>query len=260
MKSKIRPSRITDRSVVFAALLFLTAVSAFGQTPVGTAFSYQASVTVTGSPLNDSADFEFSLWDADEFGNMIGSVIAVNDVAVVYGLFTLELDFGLDAFDVDARWLEVHVRSPHDPSGTAPFTTLSPRQALTPSPFALQTIGVRTHSANNPTYPDSPNIVASYRGNSVMAGVSGATIAGGGYSGSENTVEGDFGTIGGGHGNVASGGGTVGGGWENVADSGGAVVGGGWDNVATYPYGTIGGGVHNDATACSRCTIAGGGK
>jgi hypothetical protein len=58
-------------------------------------------------------------------------------VAVANGRFTAQLDFG-DSFDGQARWLEIRVRSPHDPTDTQPFSILNPRQPLTATPFALR--------------------------------------------------------------------------------------------------------------------------
>jgi len=54
-------------------------------------------------------------------------------VGVTNGLFTLPLDFGAAAFAAGAgRWLKREVRT-----SLGPFTALSPRQALTPAPYAL---------------------------------------------------------------------------------------------------------------------------
>jgi hypothetical protein len=58
----------------------------------------------------------------------------VEDVAVSQGQFTVLLDFGPNLFQGNACWLEVFVK-PGNSSGS--FTPLSPRQALTPTPYAL---------------------------------------------------------------------------------------------------------------------------
>ena len=44
---------------------------------VGSEFTRQGKLDLLGSPLNADADFEFTFWDADAAGNMIGSVAAV---------------------------------------------------------------------------------------------------------------------------------------------------------------------------------------
>ena len=109
------------------AILLLAAASAaaFAQEPLGSGFTYQGQLKLAGQTVNDTADFEFTLWDADVNGNMIGSVWPVNNVNVVDGLFTVELDFGVPAFNGAKRWLEVAVRSP---AGGGAVTTPHPRQ------------------------------------------------------------------------------------------------------------------------------------
>lgn len=111
-------------------------------TNVDTAFSYQGQLLDTGRPVNDSADLRFSLFETATGNDQIGLSIELDDVDVVKGLFTVELDFGDTAFNGETRWLRVDVRSPHDPTDTASFTTLSPRQLITPTPYALQTRGI----------------------------------------------------------------------------------------------------------------------
>ncbi len=140
----------TERIGCAFAILLLAGASTLAQTP--TEFTYQAQLKLVGVPLNDSADFDFSLWDDAGIGqppvggNQIGATQTVSDVTVVDGLFTVQLnaagEFGSDAFNGDPRFIQIAVRSPHDPGDTEPFTTLGPRQPLTAAPFSLQTRGI----------------------------------------------------------------------------------------------------------------------
>lgn len=114
--------------------LSISQVAVLAQTPVGTEFTYQGLLKQSGAPVNDTADFVLHLYDADTGGNQVGSLEAVYNVPVVDGLFTVELDFGDGVFTGDARWLEIAVRSP---AGSGAYTTLSPRQPLNATPYAL---------------------------------------------------------------------------------------------------------------------------
>ena len=118
---------------MFAALS-LCSWSLARPTPLGTAFNYQGQLKQSGNPLNATADFEFKLFNAVTGGVQVGSTSLVNNVNIVNGLFTVSLDFGVLAFNGDQRWVEAQVRSP---AGGGNFTTLTPRQALTATPYAL---------------------------------------------------------------------------------------------------------------------------
>jgi hypothetical protein len=103
-----------------------------------------------------------------------------------------------------------------------------------------------------------PNIIGGFSGNSVGAGVVGATIGGGGTSLGTNRVTAAFGTVGGGKNNTASGGGaTVGGGADNTASGTLATVGGGGNNIASGVGATVGGGGSNTASG-GHATVGGG--
>lgn len=103
-------------------------------TALGNSFTYQGRLTDAGSPANGTYDLRFILYDADSAGASVGSTQTKEDVTVTNGLFSVELDFGVAAFNGDARWVEISVR-PGASAGT--FTVLSPRQPISPTPYAL---------------------------------------------------------------------------------------------------------------------------
>ena len=151
--------------LVIGALLLVPPNGAYG-TEVGTAFTYQGQLKDDGQPVNDTCDFEFSLWGAPSDGVQIGSTASANAVVATNGLFTVAVDFNTNGFTGDARWLQIAVRCSGDPA----FTTLSPRQELTPAPYALALPGLWTEQ--NAT---SPNLIGGYNGNSVEPAVRATT-------------------------------------------------------------------------------------
>lgn len=108
----------------------------------------------------------------------------------------------------------------------------------------------------------APSILGGWRGNSVSPGVIGATVSGGGGEnllGTDypNTVNGDFGTIGGGCRNTAQALATVCGGFGNIASNNNSTVGGGNTNTASGVHSTVSGGNENTSGAYAS-TIGGG--
>lgn len=103
-------------------------------TALGTGFTYQGRLTDAGSPANGTYDLRFILYDAETAGASVGSTVTKDDVAVANGLFSVDLDFGGAAFNGDARWVEIAVRPGNS---SAAHTVLSPRQPISPTPYAL---------------------------------------------------------------------------------------------------------------------------
>jgi hypothetical protein len=136
---QLRPGERSDASIWPRALALAIAIGLSAgpalAVPVGSAFTYQGRLADGGNPANGPFDLRFTLFDAAAGGAPVGTPIALEAVAVAQGLFTVSLDFGAAAFGADARWLEVAARPG---ASTGAFTTLSGRQGLAPSPFAIR--------------------------------------------------------------------------------------------------------------------------
>jgi hypothetical protein len=102
--------------------------------PMGSAFTYQGSLTDNGVAANGIYDFQFRLYETATAINQIGITVLREDVPVVNGVFAIDLDFGTAVFTGEARFLDVGVR-PGTSSGL--FTQMTPRQLLNPVPYAI---------------------------------------------------------------------------------------------------------------------------
>lgn len=220
------------------------------QAVMGTAITYQGQLKNVSGPVNGNCDFQFSLWDSlSNTIGQIGSTLTRPNVALADGRFTVQLDFGANAFTGDARWLQIAVGCPSGDS----YVTLAPRQPLTPAPYALALPGLWTQQN-----AISPNMVGGYRGNVIGASAVGATVSGGGDASNLNTAGANYTTVGGGHGNTAGGAfATVGGGGGNAASMNNTTIGGGIQNRADGDSATVGGGINNRATG-KWATVPGG--
>lgn len=111
--------------------LLLSAISA--ASAQSTAFTYQGRLNEGGTPAAGLYDLRGTLHDAVSGGAPLIRPVTNSAVAVSNGLFTIALDFGAKVFNGQDRWLEISVRT----NGGGAFTTLAPRQPMTPSPSAL---------------------------------------------------------------------------------------------------------------------------
>src|SRR4051812_24138945 len=131
-------------SLITCAFLFLLfCLTASAQTST---FTYQGKLTDGGSPANSVYDFTFKLYSADVGGTQVppsGGDVLKDDVTVTNGIFTVSLDFGQSPFTgaTQAYFLEIWVRPG---SQTGAYTQLLPRQPITSSPYAVQTIRAQT--------------------------------------------------------------------------------------------------------------------
>ena len=140
-------------SMVLAGILLVYAGAASGQAPypMGTAFTYQGQLKDGDGPVDNTCDFEFSLWDDATGPTQQGSTIPVSTL-VEGGLFTVQLDFG-EEFNGQARWLEMEVCCP---SVGCTLELLEPRMELTPAPHALALPGLYTQQN---AVTEAPNVI-----------------------------------------------------------------------------------------------------
>ena len=123
------------RIFCLALVLFLfVAPSPAVAAEIETAFSYQGTLSESGSAATGMYDFRFELFNAESEGAAVASTLFLEEVAVTNGSFTVSLDFGLSPFSAGQLWLEISVRPASD---TSPHTMLQPRQMISATPYAL---------------------------------------------------------------------------------------------------------------------------
>ncbi len=222
----------------------------FAQTiNAATNFTYQGYLEQSGSPVTGTCNFQFSLFNDPGAGSQIGTTQTATAVSVNNGVFSAALDFGEVAFNGIDHWLAISADC--DGMGYVPLT---PRQAITPAPYALGMYGLYTQP--NAT---SPNVIGGFVGNLIGANVVGATISGGGQSGFSQSIQANYSTIGGGVGNeITESASTIGGGVDNSISAQNATISGGVSNSASNSGAAIGGGEGNTASG-GNSVISGGG-
>lgn len=139
---------------VRSCILFLTAAlvtfwlsaAAALAAPAGSSFTYQGRLADNGTAADGNFDFTVSLHTAADSPAALAQ-LSTAEVPVVDGVFTLSLDFGSAAFDGTARWIEIQVLKSGE-TGTP--AVLTPRQEISPTPYALMALKVPDGSITSP--------------------------------------------------------------------------------------------------------------
>ncbi|MDQ6654477.1 MAG: hypothetical protein M3176_02400 [Chloroflexota bacterium] len=136
------------RGLLAATALCLLALGADAQT---SAFTFQGKLNDNGTAASGNYDMQLKLYDTATVGTgtQVGTTVTFPAVAVTDGIFTVQPDFTANAFPGPDRFVEVGVK----PAGSGnPFTILSPRQPITPAPYAMHSLSaVSANSATNAT-------------------------------------------------------------------------------------------------------------
>jgi hypothetical protein len=125
-----------SQSLITTLLLLLGILCSRAQ---GTLFTYQGRLTTGGVDANGWYDLTFTVFDRSYGGSQLANTVTNTDTIVSNGLFTVFLDFGVGVFTGPARWLEIGVRTN---ASAAAYKILSPRQLLTPAPYAITAVNV----------------------------------------------------------------------------------------------------------------------
>jgi hypothetical protein len=141
---------------LFAALALLPLSILVGQPSTafaqGTAFTYQGSLNASGAPANGWYDMAFTLYATNAGGSPVAGSVTNSAVGVTNGLFTTLVDFG-NPFNGASNWLEVAVST----NGANAFSTLAPRQQLTPVPYAIAAENLPGTYGNPVSFSNSAN-------------------------------------------------------------------------------------------------------
>ena len=117
-------------SFLLTLALLAVAVRAHAQ---GTGFTYQGRLNSGTNPATGTYDLTFSLYDVSSGGSPVAGPVNTGGGGVTNGLFTVLVDFGAGVFTGGSNWLSIGVRT----NGGGTFTTLTPREQVTPAPYAI---------------------------------------------------------------------------------------------------------------------------
>jgi len=111
----------------------------------GTGFTYQGRLDTGAGTATGNYSLQFQLYSNATAGQPVSAPLPVN-TWVSNGLFMVTLDFGVSPFTGQPLWLQMWIAPSNSPSLTP--SLLSPRQPLTPAPYAIFARSASNTTAN----------------------------------------------------------------------------------------------------------------
>jgi trimeric autotransporter adhesin len=144
----------------------------------GTAFTYQGRLFDNTNAANGSYALRFTLYpDATTGMPALAGPLALAPVAVSNGLFTVTLDFGPGWFTGPPRWLQIESATN---SANPLYLPMTPRQQLTPAPYAIFANTASNLSGTLPTAQLNGTVLNSQLASNTITINAGAGLSGSG--------------------------------------------------------------------------------
>lgn len=130
--------------------------------PLTTTWTYQGKLLNVNNPATGAFDIRYRLFESAAGGAQVGVDLFALNTTLTDGTFATQLNFGTTAFNGNRRWVEIAVKS----TGGGTYTTLTPRQEVTASPYSLFALNVAASampwnfSGANATYVGTGNVGA----------------------------------------------------------------------------------------------------
>jgi hypothetical protein len=124
-----------NATVLFSLLLLCA--SSFMARAQNFSITYQGRLSDEAVSANGLYDLQFTIYDSETEGRVVGRPFTHRETTVSNGLFTATLDFGEGIFAGADRWLEISVTKDR-----GEMTTLHPRQKFTAAPYAVYAANV----------------------------------------------------------------------------------------------------------------------
>jgi hypothetical protein len=163
------------RTVLLVGALLLSILTTKIQAQ-GTAFTYQGQLQDSGVPANGLYDLQFAIYNASVGGSEVAPILTNTATPVSNGLFAVTLDFGPGIFTGASEWLDISVRT----NGTGTFAELTPRQELTPTPYAIFAAASSNLSGTLSATQLTGPVINSQLANDSITVTAGAGLSGGG--------------------------------------------------------------------------------
>lgn len=148
---------------------------------LASSFTYQGRLSDAGQPADGNYDFQFALYLSASGGTAVDT-LNFDDLDVDGGLVNATLDFTELPFDGQALWVEVRVRAGN---ASGAYTTLTPRQPLTATPYALFALS-GNEGPQGPAGPEGPQGPQGPQGDTGSQGPAGTVTLP--YAGSVNNA------------------------------------------------------------------------